>query len=398
MPYSPRVLRSIASLFLPLAFAGVAFGQGFGTIVGTITDATGAVVPSAKVKVTDEGTSTVRETATNAQGYYVVPALRPSLYTIEVNASGFAPSSRKGVRLQADESLTANQTVSVQQAAQAIEVSGVATQVNTTTATASEVVDQRRVTDLPLNGRNAASLLLVVAGAIPAPAGGADQGNTKTFPTAVLVSTNGARQNQVSFRLDGSNNNDLYTNVNQPVPFPDALQEFSVQTANYSAKYGGNAGGVVNVVTKSGTNELHGDAFGFVRNAVFNARNFFTASRDQLKRNQFGGTIGGPIKIPGLYNGANKDFFFFGYQGTRIRNVGGTSSAYVPTADNLRGDFSNVLSASNSANPFAKATTIVDPLTGQPFPGNQIPTRRFDPAAVAFTKYIPIVSSGNGHI
>ena len=149
----------------------------------------------------------------------------------------------------------------------------------------------------------------------------------------MTVSTNGARQNQVSFRLDGANNNDLYTNVNQPFPFPDALQEFSVQTANYSAKYGGNAGGVVNVVTKSGTNDFHGSLFEFNRNAVFNARNFFAAKRDQLKRNQYGGTIGGPVILPGL-NRKDKDFFFFGYQGTKIRNLGNTTSAFFPTAAN----------------------------------------------------------------
>src|SRR5207248_6493682 len=121
---------------------------------------------------------------------------------------------------------------------------------------------------------------------------------------------------------------DLYTNTNQPFPFPDALQEFSVQTSNYGARYGGNAGGVVNVVTKSGTNAIHGDAFEFVRNAVFNARNFFAPRRDQLKRNQFGGTIGGPVLKDRL-------FFFGGYQSTRIRNFQGGLSSSVPTDANI---------------------------------------------------------------
>src|SRR5207248_5097089 len=182
---------------------------------------------------------------------------------------------------------------------------------------------------------------------------------------------------------------DLYTNTNQPFPFPDALQEFSVQTSNYGARYGGNAGGVVNVVTKSGTNQLHGDAFEFVRNAVFNARNFFASSRDQLKRNQFGGTIGGPIVIPKLYNGRDRTFFFFGYQRTPIRNLQGAQSAFVPTPANIAGDFSAILDANNPANPLKKATIINDPLTGQPFPGNKIPVSRFDPAALAVLKYLP---------
>lgn len=146
------------------------------------------------------------------------------------------------------------------------------------------MVEQKRIVDLPLNGRNAATLALLVPGAIQAPANNADQGVYKTFPVAVTVSANGSRTNQTSFNMDGMSNNDVYTNVNQPLPFPDALQEFSVQTSNYSSKDGGNSGASVNIVTKSGTNELHGDAFEFVRNAVFNARNFFAGSRDQLKR------------------------------------------------------------------------------------------------------------------
>lgn len=155
---------------------------------------------------------------------------------------------------------------------------------------------------------------------------------------------------------------------------------------------------MVNIVTKSGSNEFHGSALEFDRNAVFNARNFFAARRDQLKRNQYGGTIGGPIDIPHVYNGKNKDFFFFGYQGTKIRNIGGTSSAYMPLQQNLAGDFSNVLSASDPANPFSKATTVLDPLTGTAFPGNKIPTSRLDPAALAFVTYLPVQSSGNGRI
>ncbi len=373
------------------------FSQGFGTIVGTVTDASGAIVASAKIKVTDEATSATRETVTNDQGYFVVPSLRPATYSVSFEAPGFAPFVHKHVVLQADESRSVNQAISVQQANQSVEVSANAAVVNTVTGTVSEVVDRKRVEDLPLNGRNAASLLLVVAGAIPAPGTDADQGNTKTFPAAVLVSTNGARQNQVSFRLDGANNNDLYTNVNQPFPFPDALQEFSVQTSNYSAKYGGNAGGVVNVVTKAGSNEFHGDLFEFNRNAVFNARNYYAAKRDQLKRNQYGGTIGGPVMLPG-FNGKNKDFFFFGYQGTAIRNLGGTSSAYFPTTATLNGDFASRLSASNPDNLFGRAITIIDPKTGQAFPNNQIPLSRYDPVAVAFTKLIPVQPSGNGRL
>ena len=385
-----------ATLLLFLFNFGTMHAQGLGTIVGTVTDPSGAVVPNAKVQLVEEGTAASRSAMTDAQGYYVFPSLRPSSYSLSMAMPGFANYTNTGITLQADQSVTVNIILSVAQAGQTLTVTGEASLVTTATSTLSEVVDTRRIVDLPLDGRNAASLALVTAGTLLAPnADGADQGNTKTFPAAVLVNSNGARQNQTSYRLDGANNTDIYTNVNQPFPNPDALQEFSVQTSNYSAKYGGNAGGVVNIVTKSGTNEVHGSAYEFVRNADFNARNFFAAKRDPLKRNQFGGAFGGPVVIPHAYNGKNKTFFFVSYEGTRIHTVGSTSSEYVPTQADLNGDFSPYLNASDPANAIGKATTIIDPLSGTPFPNNAIPVSRFDPAAVAFTKYLPVgVGSG----
>ena len=164
---------------------------------------------------------------------------------LKVEAPGFAAFSQKGITLQADESATVNVPLGLAQTGQEVTVDASQSQVNTTTSTLSEVVDTRRIVDLPLDGRNAASLALVTAGTLLAPnANGADQGNNKTFPGAVLVNSNGARSNQTNYRLDGASNTDIYTNVNQPFPNPDAPQEFSVQTSSYSAKYGGNAGGV----------------------------------------------------------------------------------------------------------------------------------------------------------
>ena len=241
--------------------------------------------------VSESGTNLTRTAETTSEGYYLIPSLRPSNYVLTVMAPGFREVRQDQITLLADQSLSLNVSLELGTASESVEVHAEGAMADVATATLRQVVDERRMVDLPLNGRNAASLTLLIAGAVSAPAEGADQGNTKTFPGAVTISTNGSRANQISYLLDGSNYVDEYTNVNQPFPFPDALQEFSVQTSNYSAEYGQNAGGVVNVVTKSGTNSVHGDVFGFLRNKALNARNFFAAQADELKRSQFGFTL-----------------------------------------------------------------------------------------------------------
>ncbi len=395
-PRSSWVGITFAIALVLMYFSGTATAQGLGTVVGTVTDGTGAVVPNATVKVVNEGTQTSRDVQTNAQGYYVIPSLDPTVYTLTIDAKGFDSYKRTGVTLLADQSLTVSATLTVGGTTQTITVESNPVEVNTSTSVLSQVVEQKRIVDLPLNGRNAVSLALLVPGATVGSNSSIDQGVTKTFPAAITISFNGSRSNQTSFNMDGSSNNDTYTNVNMPFPFPDALQEFSVQSSNYSARYGGNSGGVINAITKSGNNGIHGDAFEFVRNAVFNARNYFAPVRDQLKRNQFGGTIGGPVVLPHLYNGKDKTFFFFGYQQTQIRNIQNGNQAYVPTAAELNGDFSALLSASNPNNPFGKAYQIVNPTTKAPYVNNQIPATQYDPAAVAFTKYLPLASADPG--
>lgn len=380
-----------------VVLSSAAFAQGLGEFNGTVTDPSGGAIAAAKVTVTEAGTGFTRSTVTSSEGFYAFPSLRPAVYNLSVEASGFRTFTDNGISLGADQKSTVNVKLDIGSTSETVSVSADAAQVDTSTATMKQVVDEQRIVELPLNGRNAATLTLLVPGAVTAPSAGADQGQTKTFPGAVTISTNGSRNSQISYRLDGGNNVDEYTNVNAPFPFPDAVQEFSVQTSNYSAEYGQNAGGVVNIITKSGTNELHGDGFGFLRNAVFNARNFFAASRDQLKRAQFGGVIGGPVFIPGVYNGRDKTFFFFGYQGTTIRNLQGAQSAFVPTPANLAGDFSALLDAADPANPLKRATMVLDPLTGQAFPGNRIPTSRFDPSALAVMKFLP-PAGGNGSV
>ena len=372
--------------------------QGFGTIVGTVSDTSGSVIPAAKVTVIDVGTQTSRTVVANDQGYFVVPALHPSTYSVSAIASGFAVFTQNNVTLLADQSLTLDVRMAIGQATQTVTVETDPLEVNTSTSTLSQVVEQKRIVDLPLNGRNPVTLALLVPGTVQAPNDGADQGQYKTIPVAITVSANGSRANQTGFYLDGSSNNDIYTNVNQPFPFPDALQEFSVQTANYTARYGGNSGAVVNAITKSGTNAFHGDLFEFVRNRVFNAANYFGYTNgvktvDPLKRNQFGGVIGGPIY-------RNHTFFFFGYQQTQIRDIANGNTALVPTAAELNGNFSALCSAFNSAGLCTSGTQLFHPnQPTNPYLNNQIPTRTYDPAAVLFaTKYLPTSPLPSGQV
>lgn len=318
--------QSLVLLLLISLFPILVHAQGVGSMVGTVTDPSGSVVVGATVKVTDRGTGFVRSTLTNGEGSYVLSAMKPTQYDISVEAAGFRIFIQRGITLLANQTLTVNARLSLGSNAEVVEVKVDVAPIDTATSTLKHVVETERLVELPLEGRNAASLTLEATGAVSAPSGGADQGTTKTFPGAVTIAVNGSRQNQISYRLDGGNYVDEYTNVNQPFPMPDALQEFSVQTSNYSAEFGQNAGAVVNVVTRSGTNAFHGNAFEFVRNSVFNATQFqSTTGKDKIKRNQFGGTFGGPIV-------REKTFFFAGFQATRFRNLGDNQTKSVPTA------------------------------------------------------------------
>lgn len=325
---------------LCLAAPYSALGQGLARISGTVTDSSGAAIPNATVVATRLSTGDKTVVTSNGAGEYVFPSLAPAEYSIGVTSAGFAGFLQRSVVLQADQSVTVNAALAVGSNAQTINVDAAPPQVDTTTGTLSQVIDEKRVNDLPLNGRNAAAMTTLVPGVVVAPSANIDQGQTKTFPVVAAVTINGTRANQVNYMLDGGNNVDEYTNVNAPFPMPDALQEFSVETSNYNAEYGQNAGGVVNIITRSGSNKFHGDAFEYLRNRALNAANYFSyvggkKTVDPLKRNQFGGTIGGPVTIPHLYHGADKTFFFFGVQSTRIRTNGVGGTAFLPTPAQL---------------------------------------------------------------
>ena len=364
----------VAQILVGLSLSTLGWGQASSSINGNVTDPTGAVIPNAKITVTEVETSLTRTTGSSSDGLYVITSLRPTTYTLAVEAPGFQTLTQRGITLLANDSVTINLKLELGSAAQSVTVEATAAQTDTTTATLRQVVDSQRIVELPLNGRNAAQLTTLVAGSVLGPTNSADQGVTKTFPVAVTASINGTRTNQTSFLLDGVPNNELLSNVNLPFPMPDALQEFSVQTSNYSAEYGQNAGGVVNIVTRSGTNGFHGDLFDYWRNGIFNARNFFSSTVDPLKRQQYGASVGGPII-------RNKLFFFAGYQGTNVRTFTGGLSAYVPTNGNLVGDFSALLSASNPNNPLGKAVILNDPTTGKPLVNNQIAPNLLDQAS-----------------
>ncbi|HEX4066249.1 MAG TPA: carboxypeptidase regulatory-like domain-containing protein [Acidobacteriaceae bacterium] len=389
------VVRTIL-LFALLSALPAAWAQGLGSISGAVSDPSGAVIPSAKVTATQNATGTTTVVDTNSSGIFVFPSLLPATYSISIAATGFSSFTEKDLVLQANQSLTVNATLQVGTASQVVSVNANSVQVDTSSSTLSQVIDRAQVNDLPLNGRNAAQLTTLVAGVVATPNDGTDAGNTKTFPVAVEISANGSLAGQTTYLLDGADNLDSYTDANQPMPFPDALQEFSFQASDYAAQYGQSAGGVVNVVTKSGGSSFHGDAFEYWRNGALNARNYFASSVDPLKRNQFGGTVGGPVIIPHFVSGKST-FFFVGYQGTVSHDQVGGQSAFLPTQANLQGDFSAMLSASNPDNPLRKAVQIDNPFTGQAFKGDIIPTTDFDPAALAVTKDLPAVT-GDGQI
>ncbi len=254
------------------------FGQGYGSINGTVTDSTGAVVPGAAVTATQVGTGLVLTTTSGSSGEYVFPSLAPSNYNISAGLKGFEAYTAKGVQVRADAAVTVNISLKAGATSETVTVTAETAQVDVTTGTLSQVIGTSQVSDLPLEGRNAAALTEEVAGITIAPTAQADQGNTKTFPVVFTISANGTFVGQTNYLLDGGNNLDEYTNVNEPFPMPDALQEFSVETSNYNAQYGQNAGGVVNIITKSGTNKYHGDLFEFVRNGDLDAAPWYSYS------------------------------------------------------------------------------------------------------------------------
>src|SRR5437763_6232273 len=284
---------------------------------------------------------------------------------LEAALPGFKSYVQSGIVLQVDGSPTINIVLEVGQVTDQVEVQSNAALVETHSSGLGTVVDNQRVVELPLNGRNATEFVFLAG---MANVGGSGFLNSvRNYPT-VMISVAGGIANWTAYNFDGIAHNDAYNSLNLPLPFPDALQEFKVESSALQAQYGVHASANVNVVTKSGTNDLHGDAFEFVRNGIFNARNSFAPTRDTLKRNQFGRVVGGAIV-------KNKLFFFGGYQGTIQRSEPTQNIAYVPSTAMLHGDFTAFASPPCQAKPITLATS-------QGFLNNTISPEQFSPAAL----------------
>lgn len=339
----------------------------YGSLTGTVTDESGAVIPGVSVTATNAGTGLTRSTVTNERGTYLITSLPVGQYTLTVELPGFKKEVRGGITLQVDQTGRADFRLSVGNVTEVIEVTAAAPLVASETSSVGNVIDTTKVVELPLNGRDFKNLALLVPNAMPT-------GQGTTHSTRGGFNVAGSREVSNNFLLDGIDNNDPTVNLFTLKPSIEIVQEFKVQTNSYSAESGRYSGGQINIMTKSGSNDFHGSLFEFYRSEKFDAKNYFDkgdAPIPPFKRHQFGGSLGGPIQ-------KNKTHFFGAFEGTRI-DQSETLLATVPTAEFVRGDFSSLLSPTN---PWTRrATQLTDPQTRLPFPGNIIPSARFDRVA-----------------
>ncbi len=344
----------------------------FGTIVGNVTDETGAVIPGVTVTVTNEGTGTVRTVSSNELGGYTVVSLQPAVYTVEGELSGFSTAQQTGVRLEVNQTLRVDLSMRIGQVTEVIEVTAALPQLQTDSSTVASTVDNQKVVELPLNGRSFTQLTILMPGAV------AGAGALTAFQTSgTPVSVSGLRSEANNYTLDGVNNNESFFKTYGVQPSIDAIQEFRIQTNITSAEFGTAAGANVNIVTKSGTNEVHGTVFEFVRNDNFDAPGYFAqragTEQPEFRQNQFGTTVGGPIV-------KNRTFFFFGYEGQR-RSLESTLLNVVPTQEMFGGDISRDVVGNPAPQAFDPLTTRVlddGSLARDPLPNNMVPASRMN--------------------
>jgi len=351
---------------------------------GAVRDTSGSLIPGASVKAINADTGAVRTTTTNSAGQFNMPGMPVGPYRLNVQANSFKSFEQTGIVLQVGASATVDVVLSVGVSTETVIVRADASMVETRDVAISNVIDNREINELPLDGRLATQLVLI-AGASVNTSGG-DLTGSKQFFSSQAISVAGGQGNSLNYLLDGSDNNDPFSNVNLPFPFPDALQEFSVSTSALPAQYGVHPGGVVNAVTRSGTNSFHGTLFEYLRNDKFNALGYFSV-KDTLHRNQYGGTIGGPILHSRL-------FFFGGYQGTHNVSQAVSTQAKVPTAAMINGDWSAYESASCVST--GKARQLKNPTTGKSYPNNQIPVSQYNSSSLKLLDYLPTTTDPCG--
>src|SRR5437867_8840370 len=363
-----RIWTTLCMGFLVCVMAcGSVWAQATAQISGSVQDPSGAVLPGVEVAATQTDTGARRTTVTNETGHYVLPNLSLGAYKLEAALPGFRSFAQTGIVLQVNSKPAINLVLQVGEVSETVEVQANASMVETRSVSVGQVMETARIVELPLNGRNAQELLLLGGGAVQsAPAGG------MSFPGRLTISSAGALGTATEYTLDGIRHVDPYDGVPLPLPFPDALAEFKTEIGGQSAQQG--RGSQVSAVTKSGTNAFHGDLFEFVRNDLFNARNYFALQGSTLKRNQYGGTVGGPVF-------KNRLFFFGGYQGSTLRQDPSNTRAWVPTGAKLAGDFTAYASPTCNVN---RQVTL-----RAPFVNNRIDPALFSPAAVKIDAHLP---------
>jgi hypothetical protein len=378
-------IRLPLAILLALSFTGVLAAQtSLGTIVGNVTDESGAAIPGVIVKITNDGTATERQVVASATGQYTAPALPPGIYTVHAEMPGFRTEIQKNVKLDVNQTFRMDIVLKVGEITERVEVNGVAAQLQTDSSTVATTVDNKKVVELPLNGRSFTQLTLLVPGGV-----GTGAATFQSSGTAVSIS--GLRFEANNYTLDGVNNNETFFKSYGVQPSIDAIQEFKVQTNITAAEFGTGAGANVNVVTKSGTNDFHGSAYEFHRNQHLSSQDYFSEQANiaipVFRQNQFGVTIGGPVSLPKIYNGKNKTFFFFGWEATRTGR-GQSILGNIPTPTMLGGDLSHNFQGDVAPQIYDPLTTrtVNGQLVRDPFPGNIIPTNRLDPAVQTYAK------------
>jgi len=391
------LLSFLAIVLFPGVISTSAQSTG-GRIRGTVTDPSGGAVTGAKVTLTNEATNASRQAESGANGEYLFLEAPVGSYEIDVTAPGFKRHVRKGIALDLNQVLGIDIALQLGGATETVEVTGVPPVVDTTSTQLGAVMNRTAITGLPLNTRDTYQLLQLQPGVQSQLgsnlfAGSGDPG---------VVSVNGGRGRANNYQVNGGDANDVFVNLPAIQPSPDAIEEFRIITNTFDAEFGRNSGAVVNVVTKSGTNEVHGDVYEFFRNKVLNAKNFFDSEKADFKQNQFGATLGGPIK-------KDKTFIFGSYEGRRIISGVSSGTVLLPTAGELNGDFSGgptfsgtLVNSGLLANRTGCATAISTAggtLTDNTpyslvFPNNQIPKSCFDATAADLTSLFPTVAGG----